>query len=259
MIIKPNMSLQVPEVGDADYPNSVSASFDNIDAHDHTAGAGVQIPSGGIIDLAITTGKIANDAVTTAKILDLNVTTGKLADNAVTKPKLAALGQQSANQTGLGFATQSGLYVNVPGLSVTITTTGRPVMLVLDSASFQGASISFTNYSGNQSFGYGAFRRGVVEVGVFPINCTITSAASSSSSSTTTPVSPPAPAYTTTTTTSTTVSNTVYTLIPANFVGIDIQAAGTYTYTFSLLCQQPLSGPLSTISLAYARLTAFEL
>jgi hypothetical protein len=41
-----------------------------------------------IVDLNVTTAKLANNAVTTAKITDLNVTTGKLADNAVTTVKI---------------------------------------------------------------------------------------------------------------------------------------------------------------------------
>lgn len=41
-----------------------------------------------IVDLNVTTAKLANNAVTTAKIADLNVTTGKLADNAVTTIKI---------------------------------------------------------------------------------------------------------------------------------------------------------------------------
>jgi hypothetical protein len=41
-----------------------------------------------IVDLNVTTAKLAANAVTTAKITDLNVTTGKLADNAVTTIKI---------------------------------------------------------------------------------------------------------------------------------------------------------------------------
>lgn len=49
------------------------------------------IETDNIVDQAVTTPKIANDAVTTAKILDQNVTTAKLADDAVTTVKILNL------------------------------------------------------------------------------------------------------------------------------------------------------------------------
>jgi hypothetical protein len=116
----PNMSLKTPAPGDTDYPTSISDSFTLIDAHDHSSGKGVQIPAGGI----------AGGAVTTAKINDLAVTTGKLADNAVTRAKLAAVGHQISDSSGTA-STSSTSYGDVTNLSVTITTTGRPVVLAL--------------------------------------------------------------------------------------------------------------------------------
>ncbi len=85
----PNMGLLVPSVNDADYPTSISDSFDSIDDHDHSSGAGVQIPTGGITNLAVTTGKISDLAVTTGKINDLAVTTAKIADSNITTAKIA--------------------------------------------------------------------------------------------------------------------------------------------------------------------------
>lgn len=58
----------------------LAANWTAIDAHNHTTGKGPQIPSGGIVDLAITTAKIA----------DVSITTGKLALAAVTGPTIAA-------------------------------------------------------------------------------------------------------------------------------------------------------------------------
>lgn len=87
--------------------------------------------SGGlrVKDAGITVAKLGTDAVETAKIKDLNVTTSKLAANAVTQAKRAALGQQVSSSSA-GFATTtSGSYVDVTNLTVTITTTGRPVQL----------------------------------------------------------------------------------------------------------------------------------
>ncbi len=105
-----NMNLKTPASGDTDYPTSIADSFTLIDAHDHTSGKGVQIPTGGIANAAITgaklaaaivdnstieistnvlqvkdsgiiDAKIASNAVTTAKILDANVTAAKIVTN----------------------------------------------------------------------------------------------------------------------------------------------------------------------------------
>jgi len=114
-----NMNLSIPLSGETNYPTSISNSLTNIDLHDHTSGKGVQVPTAGIED----------DAITTVKIADLNVTTGKLAANAVTRAKMAAVGQQ---QTGnINFTTASTTYVDITGASIAITTTGRPVFIAL--------------------------------------------------------------------------------------------------------------------------------
>ena len=49
----------------------------------------LNVTTGKLADLSVTAGKLAADAVTTAKILDLNVTTGKIAALAVTGDKIA--------------------------------------------------------------------------------------------------------------------------------------------------------------------------
>lgn len=114
-----NMSLLIPETGDTDYPTSVTTSLTTLDTHTHASGSGVQIPTGGITDLAVTTAKLAANAVTTAKITDANVT----------RAKLEAVGQQLS---GSVTQSQTALAVtDVAGLTVSITTTGRPVIIAL--------------------------------------------------------------------------------------------------------------------------------
>lgn len=83
-------------------------------------------------DASITTAKLVDLNVTTAKIADLNVTTGKIADGAVTKAKL------SAANYGISFSCgnyepplSTVVYQQVTNLSVTITTSGRPVVISL--------------------------------------------------------------------------------------------------------------------------------
>lgn len=58
------------------------------------------------------------------------VQTGDITDGAVTQAKRAALGQQVSSSSGT-FSTTSTSYVDVTNLSVTITTTGRPVSIKL--------------------------------------------------------------------------------------------------------------------------------
>lgn len=87
--------------------NQLADNWNKVDFHDHTLGRGVQIPTEGIADGAITnvkldpsvvitipdnsvtSAKIAAGAVQTADISDLNITTSKLADGAVTTVKIA--------------------------------------------------------------------------------------------------------------------------------------------------------------------------
>jgi hypothetical protein len=57
----------------------LAANFVAIDAHDHTSGHGVQIPTGGIADGAITTVKLADGAVTAVKIANNTITSTQLA------------------------------------------------------------------------------------------------------------------------------------------------------------------------------------
>mgnify|MGYP000045784061 FL=1 len=90
----------------------------------------------------INTSQIANLAITTAKLDNLSVTTGKIADGAVTRDKLEALGHQISSSSG-SFSTTSTSQVDVTNLSVTITTSGRPVAVGLISGSQIG-----TNYVG---------------------------------------------------------------------------------------------------------------
>lgn len=89
--------------------SELESNWTAIDAHDHTSGKGLQIPTGGIAANAVTNAKLANDAadsrviatgavgtteiadgaVTTAKIADTSITTAKVVDGAITSAKIA--------------------------------------------------------------------------------------------------------------------------------------------------------------------------
>jgi len=126
-----NMGLKIPSPGDTDYPTSISDSFSSIDQHDHTSGKGVQIPSAGIADGAIST--------------------AKLASNSVTQAKLAAKTVQISGNCGL-VNYSSTTTADIANLSVNITTTGRPVVVGLMARDGTNASFISMQYGGS-SFG----------------------------------------------------------------------------------------------------------
>lgn len=94
-----------------------------------------------IVDAAVTTAKINTSAVTTAKINDGAVTAAKLAtdsidsanilDGAVTRAKLAAPNYVLSTSGTGSFSTTSGSVTAVTNATVTITKTGRPVLILL--------------------------------------------------------------------------------------------------------------------------------
>lgn len=123
-----------------------------------------------IAALAVTTAKIANSAVTATQIASgavgttqlgaASVATANIQSKAITQALLAlratgttvAAGGVAISGSSTTFSTASPSPVDVTGLSVTITTTGRPVMLLLQSDgtnSNGGSSISVT---GNEAF-----------------------------------------------------------------------------------------------------------
>lgn len=59
-----------------------------------------------------------------------SIPTTSIADLAVTRAKMAAVGEQTSSSSG-SFSTASSSYVDVTNLTVTLTTTGRPVRLCL--------------------------------------------------------------------------------------------------------------------------------
>jgi len=132
------IAINPPNSGDVDYVNKIKNSFTAVDNHDHSNGLGLPVSRVGALvvgtsELAtggVTNAKLGAGAVTTAKIADGAVTTATIADGAVTQGKLGTANYQISSSSGT-FSTASGTNVDVTNLTVTITTTGRPVRLML--------------------------------------------------------------------------------------------------------------------------------
>lgn len=110
MFTTPNMGLTAWDLGSDPYDHSqLATNFSAIDQHDHTVGKGLQIPTAGIANLAITSGKIAanavvplthiaadsipqsrlaDDSVGAGELIDGSVQTAHIANGAVTSDKL---------------------------------------------------------------------------------------------------------------------------------------------------------------------------
>jgi len=161
---------------------------------------------------------LASDAVTTAKILDANVT----------KAKLAALGQQISASSG-AFSTSSTSDIDVTNLSVSLTTTGRPVFIGLisdGSGSSTRSEITATSNT-NLSRGDVVFVRSSTEIGRYRVE--IAADVTVGTSLTQTKISPP--------------------------YMIDVPAAGTYTYKI----QVKAIAATDVVQIRYMKLVAFEL
>jgi hypothetical protein len=115
-----------------------------------------------IKDDGIDADKIATDAVTTAKIIN----------GAVTRPKLAALGQQQSGYVGETITSSS--YVDVPGLSITITTTGKPVMVALKGLSTSPGVILNQGPNATTSESRISFLRDATQIAEYVAKLTIT-------------------------------------------------------------------------------------
>ena len=88
-ISSPQMGLKIWNLLTDDYDHAELAdNWAKVDQHDHTSGKGVQIPTGGIADGAITAPKIDPSALPTLTLADGSVVTSKIVDGAVTTSKI---------------------------------------------------------------------------------------------------------------------------------------------------------------------------
>lgn len=101
------------------------------------------------------TGTLATGVAGTVSATDLatnSVTTVKIADGAVTRAKQAAVGQQISVSSSGTYSTASATYVDITNMGVTITSSGRPiiVMVISDAVATanEGAYVGANNGGG---------------------------------------------------------------------------------------------------------------
>lgn len=182
------------------------------------------------IEISADTLQLKDSGVVTAKINDSAVTTDKLNDGAVTAAKKAALGQQVSSASG-SISSTSDSYSDMNNLSVSITTTGRPVFvgLIPDGSSAGYIEVQNTNSGTTTANGLVQILRDSTSVGIFQF----VDLCSSSSGS------------------------THLGRFPGSLFTIDIPSSGTYTYK----AQYKLGGGVAgdTILAGGLKLIAFEL
>ena len=156
-----NMDISSPDVDDTDYATTVDDATGKIDAHDHSAGKGVPIPTAGIADDAVTNAKIADGAVQADKIADDAVTTAKIADNAATYDKRSGY-NEVISSSSFAFSTTSATLVDITNLTVSITTKGGRVMLAcVPDESTSGSYFEVSRTGGGAGANIQLFRAGV--------------------------------------------------------------------------------------------------
>jgi len=131
----------------------------------------------------VATGGIANDAITTGKILNGTILTADLAVGAITTAILPAVNYIVSSSSGSFLvAGLSATYVDVTNLSVSLTSTGRPVVLELiaDTSGNNGVRVEHTAGGGSVSTHQGTlkFLSGVTTLNIDSIGTTTNSAGS---------------------------------------------------------------------------------
>lgn len=187
------------------------------------------IATANLADLAVTVAKLGAEAVETAKIKDLNVTAAKIATGVITQVKMGSVGQQASASSGsvtAAYATQA----DITNLTVTITTTGRPVMILCqhDGAGAGPAKFSIEITSGSSTqMGYNIIlQRGGSDLAQYQI-----------------------------------LMDANYTsgriMVPSSCIQyLDTPAAGTYTYKIQALRSGVATTSLNTV---FTKLVAYEL
>jgi hypothetical protein len=164
--------------------------------------------------------KVKDAGIIVTQLGDASVETAKIKDANVTQAKRVALGQQVSSSSG-SFNTTSSSFVDVTNLSVSITTTGRPVFIMLISdGSTTASNLGFLDTDNTGQVSYRLLRNST-EIARWTHYGT---------------------------------SSSNYQYIPATLPFIDVVAVGTYTYKLQATTSQS-----SSVFVYNFKLIAFEL
>jgi hypothetical protein len=115
MIVTPNLGLIVWNFETDPYDNAdLAANFFALDNHNHADLGGIQIPTAGIEDGAVTEEKIAAGVLGSITVDDASITAAKIAAGAVTSTGLAA-GSVTSSKIGADAVTSSAVADNTVG------------------------------------------------------------------------------------------------------------------------------------------------
>lgn len=97
---------------------------------------------------------VTSETITTTQILNGTIVNADIANATISNSKLASVNQVISSSSGT-FGTTSGTFVDVTNLSVTITTTGRPVEIYLMP---DGASAGYVTVNKSAAAAAGSFQ-----------------------------------------------------------------------------------------------------
>ncbi len=118
MITTPNLGLVVWNLTSDPYNHDeLAENWAKLDQHDHTVGKGARITTGAIADGAVTSAKLATGAIPTLTVEDGTITTNKLAGAAVTTAKIND-GAVTAAKLAAGLTLPPGIFMPFGASSV---------------------------------------------------------------------------------------------------------------------------------------------
>lgn len=186
-----------------------------------------------IKDSGVSLAKMADNSVDTPELVDGAVTTAKIEDAAVTPAKLAARNLVESAAVN-SFSTSNTTLTDVTNLSVSITTTGRPVFvgMIPASTSTTTTGMGLVSISSNSNVALGGlwFLRGASVIANFRLSYLTQGSAAS----------------------------TYYNNGCSSYFFIETPAAGTYTYKVQARIGT-IPSVTSTVSVEACKLVAYEL
>ncbi len=110
-------------------PTALPAANNSLVARTTAGAESYVVADGSTVAVAAGTLGVVAGGIGTTQLAALGVTTAKIAALNVTRPKMEAVGQQ-VSSSSFAFSTLSNAMVDITNLTVTLTTSGRPVMVM---------------------------------------------------------------------------------------------------------------------------------